>query len=1190
MTEINYIYESLPDSQLISQVNEFYHQNIPRQSVFNEPKKKKYRNCYKSKWANLKFFLQDKASLEASVNLLKTKTVEQFSTKCKEIYTKKIEIQLSTEKNRKLISQGVKLKGGYEDISSKIKVSDGISGLPTDAIQTFLFIFRENNHLMLKLIENIDNKQIDLLVPFLCHFFYENFYMESTEQEEIIYIIYLLLEKEIDNLCTTAEQTFLDDSFISKFLKEIGSRYEIKNYMDIVLNQLICNLEESYCKFYFLGITKFPKNAKREEIFEISPEGELKLRGELGDKNLNAQQNFSGSLKNNPKYENQLQEKNISNKNFNKRATFNLVSKTVDLLINSLHKNVGISITEKDLLDYFTQESNEVMKQFYLKQIKKVKNYENPNLFDPNQLYEHLKKKKKIAKESIELFNKGVQLVTDFIDKFLTNLENDTIVPYSIKVICKFIYILMKKKFKTISKFELNNFVGRFLFDKLILPILKNADRSDAGKNGMITLVTRKNLINIYTVFKNLVKGELFNSDQNINFVVFNKYIIDNYYRINKIIENMIDVKIPEKLRKLSEEFYKDEDFILDNSKRSEQEINYEYFKENPNDFMQHKSICFTISEFKMIYNVVEAHKDLFIESGKPLEKTYETLSNFVSLITDKPNHYFVIISDNYNTNAKELLFHKEKTLPLGKAQTQEEIIQNLHYCISYLIGNLEILPHWDWVIENCKTMDTFQYINQYLNSYEGIYNFCPGSVPLNWYSLYIINNLNYIKPEDAINDYQPLYDNIEKQIRAQYKKLSKLNEFLTVNMTTKFLLIDHKIKIFEEELENVKNTFINLKTFQFIEIKEIVVSLASVEDYKKRNISIEGNEAYTGFKNLVLQKESYIPSKNKKKEKEDTAPKNFIFFTFNTTQFIQRFTDYYKLIYEDLKQFMGKNAKNKLRTLSTAEITVNPETKAKNIIDQYMKYVSDALDESKIFEPPLKEENEEDSIFRGTINEMETENNKVNEKPRDIPLECKEKAKHSILDFILKTLCIKLYSEPIIKEDLEFNTKCISLSWITPDNLLIPNEIYDENIFEKIVEHIKKIDDLRTPEDMLNQIDLSIQLINSLFIFMIDKDDSDNDCLTYILIYMFIKARPKRLIFNLKFIEYFTNENETTNKTDNENFAYNITQAKSAVQFIITLKGKDINLNEEEFEKKCAESLKLEQINQNATPTPNIS
>ena len=1177
-----YIYTDPPDYQ----INDPLTQNLPRPSVFNEPKKKKYRNCYKSKWANLKFFLQDKASLEASVNLLKTKTVEQFSTKCKEIYTKKIEIQLSTEKNRKLIAQGIKLSGGYEDISSQIKVSDGISGLPTEEIPNFLFIFRENNHLMLKLIENINNRQIDILVPFLCHFFYENFYMESTEQEEIIYIIYLLLEKEIDQLCTPSERTFLDESFISKFLKEIGSRYEIKNYIDIVLNQLISNLEESHCKFYFLDITKFPKNAKREEIYDITPEGELKQRIE-GDKNMAI--HGPGFIKNNQKMDLTQNDKNLLNKNFNKRATVNLNAierKNNDQLINHLPESAGIRINEKDLLDSFYNEKNEVIKEFLLKKIKIIKSYENPNLFDPYQLYEYLKKKKKVTKESIEQFNNGVKLVTSFIDKLLTNLENDTIVPYSIKVICRFIYILMQKKFKTITKFELNNFVGKFLFDKLILPILKNVDRSDAGKNKMITLVTRKNLINIYTVFNNLVKGELFNSDQNINFVVFNKYIIDNYNRINTIIERMIDVKLPEKLKKLSDEFYKDEDFVLDNSKRSEEEINYEYFKENPNDFMQHKSICFTINELNMFYDVVEAHKELFIEPGKPLEKTFETLSNFISMIKDKPNHYFVIISDNYNEDAQKLLFHKEKTLPLGKAQTQEEIIQNLHYCISYLIGNLEILPHWDWVIENYKTMDTFQYINQYLNSYEGIYNFCPGSVPLNWYSLYIINNLNYIKAEDAINDYQPLYDNIETQIRKQLKKLSRLNEFLTVNMTTKFLLIDHKIKIFEEELENVKNTFINIKTLQFIESKDVLVSLGTVEEYKKRSIPIEGIEPFTSIKNLVLQKETFdykkIDKNAKKKDKEELLPKNFCFFCNSIGHFINRFSDYYYLLFEELKQLsfvdkiMKKNSKGN-------ELSSSPETKAKSVLDQYMNYIADALDECRIFDQPIRKTIDDDSIFRGTINERESEVNKnLDEKPKDTPSICKEKAKHSIINLILKTLSIKLYNEKIIKEDSDFNRKCIALSWIQPENLGISREIYDETIFEKIAEHIQKMDELRTPEEMLNELGLAVQLINSLYIFMLDKSDSDADNFAQILIYVIIMARPKRLIFNIKFIEFFFNE-----KYKLGNLEYNLTQAKISIQYITTLKGSTLKLLEEEFEKYCNDALEMEKQNKKAAPIP---
>ena len=97
------------------------------------------------------------------------------------------------------------------NIDNKIanfKIIDKSNDYDYNSIKEFLFCFRQNNDLMLRLIECVDNKQCEILVPFLCHFFYENFYMESTEQEEILYIIYLLLEKEIDSLYTPSVSTF----------------------------------------------------------------------------------------------------------------------------------------------------------------------------------------------------------------------------------------------------------------------------------------------------------------------------------------------------------------------------------------------------------------------------------------------------------------------------------------------------------------------------------------------------------------------------------------------------------------------------------------------------------------------------------------------------------------------------------------------------------------------------------------------------------------------------------------------------------------------------------------------------------------------------------------------------------------------------------------------------------------------
>ena len=1127
-------------------------QNPPRPSVLLEPRKEKYRTYYESKWANLKFFLQDKTSLESSVDLLKTKTVEQFSSKCRDIYRKKIEIQLLTEKNRKLISQGVK-DSDFPNSGTQFQVSDGVSGLPTDSIPTFLFMFRENNHLMLKLIDNIDSRKIDILVPFLCHFFYENFYTESMEQEEIIYLVYLLLEKEIDKLIIPCEQTFLDDGFLARFLKEMGSRYEIKNYIDIILNDLICFLEESYSSFYSLDLDDdyFSNNI----ISEKSTSSQLKQ-----SMRVDYNQTFMSD------------QKNKSKKTFLKRSTATFGTKNNNIsLIDFLPKEAKFDSSQKYLTEqYYFKEKNEVVKQFLFKHLKKIRAEKKPYLFDCSQINDYLRKKnEKIAQEAAVQYKKGYEMIIKFITNFLTQLENDTIVPFTIKVICNCIYILVKQKFKDISRFELNNFVGRFLFDKLIFPVLINPERNDIGKDRLISLATRKNLFNIYLILKNLVKGELFNAEKQTNLVIFNKFILDNYQRVSKIIEKMIDVKIPEKLHKLSKQFYSTEDFVLDNSKRSEEEINYEYFKENPSDFMQHKSICFTINELNMFFDIVEANQDIFLTPGSKFEKTFDTLSNFITMIKGKPNHYFVIISDNYSKEAEELLFHKETTKPLGKGKSREEIIENLHYCISYLISNLDILPHWDWVNEkNYKTKETFQYINQYLNSYEGVYNFYPGSVPLNWYSLYIINNIDSVKPEDAVNDYQPLYDEIEEKIRDQHKKLSKLNEFLTVNMTTKFLLIDNKIKIFQEELKNVRNTFTNIKTLQLMDSKDLSVFLISADELIKLGVPFESLDNITGFKNLIFQRESIKVDKNTNKKKYE-IPKEYC--CYNINHFIIQLMRYYKDICKDIKSISLFSTIKK--QISADNISSNPETKTKIILDSYLNIVYNYFIQNDSFKEKTITSDEESNTIN--FGHSDIINSTIFEEKN---IKSEEIAKHSIMNYILKTLCINMIAtETFLQEDIDFNKKCSEFGNITIEDLKIPSEIYDESIFEKIISHIKRMDDVRTPEEMLKEFELAVQLINSLFIFMMDKKETGNDNLTPVIIYVIIKAKPKRMYFNIKFINYFFDEKDKKGKNE-----YYIIQAITSLDYIM----KELKVNSKPKNKMNKKKSEKEK-DIDAAPTP---
>ena len=261
---------------------------------------------------------------------------------------------------------------------------------------------------------------------------------------------------------------------------------------------------------------------------------------------------------------------------------------------------------------------------------------------------------------------------------------------------------------------QCNILICQFLFDKLIFPVLQNPDINDAGKDMIISFNTRKSLSNVYVVCKKLVRGELFSIEDKDYLVIFNKFIINNYYRINKIVDKLIRVKAPEKLIKLSEAFYNTDSFNLEDVERTESSINYDYFKENPNDFMQHRSICFSTKELFVFYEIVNNNKERFIQEGSELQRIFEAVSININKVEHNEYDYYVIISDEYDNEINQLLFHSEQNLALGKVDNNEDLIRNLKYCIGHLIGNIEISPNWNWVnSDGFNTISTFQFIHK---------------------------------------------------------------------------------------------------------------------------------------------------------------------------------------------------------------------------------------------------------------------------------------------------------------------------------------------------------------------------------------------------------------------------------------------------------------------------------------------
>ena len=177
-----------------------------------------------------------------------------------------------------------------------------------------------------------------------------------------------------------------------------------------------------------------------------------------------------------------------------------------------------------------------------MKQLKKIKSLKNPNLFNcKNYYFEKMVNAENISKKSIDQYNEGYKVIIEFINNLFSNLGNKNIIPYIIKVICKIIYLLLKKRFKNISEMQLIILVCRFLFDKLIIPILENPDSSNIVKLTILTLNTRKTLFSISLVLKKLIRGELFSEEKYECYNIFNQFILDNYHKLKTIIHNIIE-------------------------------------------------------------------------------------------------------------------------------------------------------------------------------------------------------------------------------------------------------------------------------------------------------------------------------------------------------------------------------------------------------------------------------------------------------------------------------------------------------------------------------------------------------------------------------------------------------------------------------------------------------------------------
>lgn len=730
----------------------------------------------------------------------KNRIINQISEECKNLYIKKLEV------SNLISSKYNKNDKKYELNDNKSFLKDLNSYLPS-----FLKYLWESPIFVSKLLINSDISDVkNILAPFFMNNFYTNILSSNYIEDNLMYVLTLLLKNEINNLKSINDcENFLDDNSHCKYLlNELKGRNDVQEFFKFIIYDAVENLEIKYSgKKIDFNINQKILHLKNKQK-RIRDEDLRVTDCDIDDFVLISDINKT---------------KYIFDKNeFVKKYLQNL---SKDYLEKKLEENKN----NKNMIEYINF------------QIKKIQNDEE--IFSRNHLMEAI-----FYADSEEfipiLYENDFRKVIEIIDKILDNIKKNLyFIPYSLKCFCKIISVLITRKFPNISITEKNSFVAKFFFKLIFSSIFKNPSIKVLINEFIISGNTLNNLNIISEIINQLVSGKFYT---NKFFIPFNYYFLDKMPMIYDLFEQIKDVTLSPFIEKIIDDTL-EENYI------------YNYFDENKGELMIHRSICYNLDEISSLINNMNKNRKILFANKKyiNLEKTLDKLAkkNNMELIESLKNHDdYEIIREVKNPKSKkieyvdvkkrkklyffldtELIFNdtyknlfemkqKNENFKLNELKSilnEEDISKNniikVKNYLSTILCNYYQIKETNFSMQ--KPLNTTEILKQ-LKIFMGSSNFViDGSIPSEWCGNALLEYITKIPDSYIQNDYEKLYSEFEDDIRNSIKEIDF--EALSVCID-KMKLIQRGKNLFEKAKTLILDIIQNETVKQIIE-KEII-------------------------------------------------------------------------------------------------------------------------------------------------------------------------------------------------------------------------------------------------------------------------------------------------------------------------------------------------------------------------------
>ena len=517
-----------------------------------------------NKWITIQKILKEGQNLEKIIEKQHLDAFEQIKKNIHDFYKLNI-------KSRKIYEDIKFLKFGSDWIfADKDEENDNFFiaessgsyfGNAFEKIRNILSIIRENYDYIPRIVSVIDGndskQEIESLAEFFCNQFYTNIFIPNPEQEELLICIYKLLEQEINKMDFVDINNFLDDStFIGKFMTVFSKKPELNNFLTNLLGFIFNEIDKRNDFSMDLSLNKMMKyikrdKEKREEIKGINPVERIVEK--IPKTKINFKKQFI------------LEEEIFRDSQTSSIGNSNIYTEDIEFEFdadtkkekNDFNTNYLENLTDEFLSKKIKQLSDPNLIYFYNHLINQLKeNYNSPYAFDCSYFFMTLKEEYFFEEKDIlaVIYLKNFLFIQKQVEDIIQSLiDKIATIPYSLRCICTIIDKLIQKKFPKLQKYFRHSFIGKFLFNKCIFPML-NLENINGLKNTLFTRSQINCLKCIIIVLSHANNCKLFDIYNDIEKTLFNYYLLDIIPILNNFYDKLVDMKLPNHINELLEE------------------------------------------------------------------------------------------------------------------------------------------------------------------------------------------------------------------------------------------------------------------------------------------------------------------------------------------------------------------------------------------------------------------------------------------------------------------------------------------------------------------------------------------------------------------------------------------------------------------------------------------------------------